>query len=96
VVAEWVNHIGGAGWVLELLESEADVTRTSDGMVVTSARRSILDAAEKAADPERIQLAVTQAIERGLATDEEMRRAATTRSLRVAKLVLGALGKAVA
>lgn len=66
------------------------------GMVVTSSTRSILDAAEKGADPEQIQLAVAQAIERGLATDDEMRRAASQRSRRVASLVLGALGKVAA
>ncbi|MGH2460068.1 MAG: type IV toxin-antitoxin system AbiEi family antitoxin domain-containing protein [Chloroflexota bacterium] len=66
------------------------------GIVVTSATRSILDTAEKGADPEQIQLAVAQAIERGLATEEEMRRAVSQRSRRVAGLVLGALGKVAA
>lgn len=67
-----------------------------EGMVITSATRSILDAAEKGADPEQIQLAVAQALERGLATDEEIRRAASERSHRVAKLIHGALGNVAA
>jgi predicted transcriptional regulator of viral defense system len=67
-----------------------------DGVVVTSATRSILDAACKGADPEQIQLAVAQAIERGLATNEEMRRAASELSRCVAKSIFDALGKAVA
>jgi predicted transcriptional regulator of viral defense system len=62
-----------------------------DGMVITSAARSILDAAEKGADPEQIVLAVTQAIERGLATSNELRRAASGRSRRVAEVIAGAL-----
>ncbi len=67
-----------------------------DGMVVTSATRSILDAAEKGADPEQIELAVAQAIERGLASTEELRRAASDRSRRVAELIEGALCKVAA
>lgn len=62
-----------------------------EGMVITSAARSILDAAEKAADPEQIELAVAQAIERGLTTGEEPRQAASDRSRRVAELITGAL-----
>ncbi len=65
-----------------------------DGIAVTSATRSILDAAEKGADPEQIELAVAQAIERGLATTEEMRRATGDRSRRVADLIASALRKA--
>src|SRR5712692_10373603 len=38
-----------------------------EGIVITSPTRSILDAAEKGADPEQIELAVAQAVERGLA-----------------------------
>jgi predicted transcriptional regulator of viral defense system len=67
-----------------------------DGMVITSATRSILDAAEKGADPEQIELAVTQAIERGLATDEELQQATVGRSRRVGELVAGALHKVTA
>lgn len=64
-----------------------------DGIVITSAARSILDAAEKGTDPEQIELAVAQAIERGLATDEELRRAASGRSRRVADLIVAALSR---
>lgn len=67
-----------------------------DGMVITSATRSILDAAERGADPEQIELAVVQAVERGLATTEELRRAASNRSRRVAELIDGALRKVAA
>lgn len=67
-----------------------------DGIVVTSATRSILDAAEKGADPEQIELAVAQAVERGLAGTDELRRAASDRSRRVADLIAGALRKMAA
>lgn len=61
------------------------------GLILTSATRSILDAAEKGADPEQIELAVAQAVERGLVTSEELRQAANNRSRRVARLIDGAL-----
>lgn len=65
-----------------------------DGMVVTSAVRSILDAAQKGAGPDQIELAVAQAVERGLANEGEMRRAASDRGRRVAELIERALHKA--
>lgn len=67
-----------------------------EGMVITSATRSILDAAERGTDPEQIELAVAQAIDRGLATTEELRRAAGLRNRRVAELIAGALRKVAA
>lgn len=66
-----------------------------DGMVITSASRSILDAAEKAADPEQIELAVVQAVERGLTAPQQLRREAGERSRRVARLVANALERTV-
>ena len=67
-----------------------------EGMVITSASRSILDAAEKGADPEQVELAVAQAVERGLAGPDELRQAASDRSRRVADLIAGALRKMAA
>jgi predicted transcriptional regulator of viral defense system len=67
-----------------------------DGIAVTSATRSILDAAENGADPEQIELAVAQAVERGLAGAVELRLAASDRSRRVAHLIAGALQKVAA
>jgi predicted transcriptional regulator of viral defense system len=64
-----------------------------DGMVITSATRTILDAAEAATAPDQIELAVVQAIERGLATPDQLRRGAAARSRRVATLIEGALAR---
>src|SRR6185437_8347251 len=50
-----------------------------DGMVVTSATRTILDAAEAGTAPDQIELAVVQAIRRGLALPDQLRREARTR-----------------
>ena len=62
-----------------------------DGIAVTSATRSILDAAEAGTAPEQIEAAVVQAVERGLATPAQLRRGADARGRRVAKLVANPL-----
>jgi predicted transcriptional regulator of viral defense system len=64
-----------------------------DGMVLTSATRSILDAAEAGMAPEQVEMAVTQAIERGLATEVQLRCGASKRGQRVATVVAGALNR---
>ncbi|MHB9004945.1 MAG: type IV toxin-antitoxin system AbiEi family antitoxin domain-containing protein [Coriobacteriia bacterium] len=67
-----------------------------DGMVITSATRTILDVAEAGTAPDQVELAVVQAVERGLAAPEQLRRDAATRSRRVAALVEAALLRAAA
>jgi predicted transcriptional regulator of viral defense system len=62
-----------------------------DGMAVTAATRSILDAAEAGTAPEQIALAVAQAVERGQVIPEQLRRRAGERGRRVAELVDQAL-----
>ncbi len=64
---------------------------TRDGIVITSATRSILDAAETGTAPEQIEMAVAQAIDRGLAIAGELRRGADDRGRRVAMLITAAL-----
>ena len=54
---------------------------------VTRPTRSIVDAAEYGTAPEQIALAVRQALRLGLATVEELRRAAAGRSRRVRRLI---------
>ncbi len=62
-----------------------------DGIRLTSAARTILDAAEAGTAPEQIELAVKQALARGLMTERLLREGADSRSGRVQQLVLGAL-----
>lgn len=64
---------------------------TRDGMVIASATRSILDAAEAASAPEQIEMAIIQAVG-GQVISEELRARAVERGRRVAALVEGALG----
>lgn len=61
------------------------------GIALTSATRSILDAAEAGMAPEQVEMAVIQAVERGLTTTEQLRRDAGERGQRVVTLVAGAL-----
>ena len=67
-----------------------------DGMVITAATRPILDAAEADTAPEQVELAVIQAVERGLAAADELRQDAAARGRRVAALIEGALRRAAA
>ncbi len=66
-----------------------------EGMRLTSAARSILDAAEIGTAPEQIEMAVLQALERGLATAPQLLQDAGERSQRVSRLMSGALNQAV-
>jgi predicted transcriptional regulator of viral defense system len=66
-------------------------TVNRDGMIITSAKRSILDAAEAGAAPEQIKMAVIQAIDRGLVTPQSLRDEADKRGRRVSKLIADSL-----
>jgi len=87
-------------WGVKIHTTERPLARSErwerEGVAITSPTRSILDAAEKGAGPEQIELAVIQAVERGLASTEELRRAASDRSRRVANLIASALSKVAA
>lgn len=65
-----------------------------EGVVVTSAARSIADAAEAGTAPEQIEMAVVEAVHRGLTTPPQLREVVAERSRRVGGLVEGALKKA--
>lgn len=64
---------------------------TRDGMRVTSPARTILDAAEYGTAPEQIEMAVRQALSRGIATKDQLLAGAKNRSARVQRLVMGAI-----
>lgn len=61
------------------------------GVRVTSALRSIVDAAEAGTAPDQVIAAVIQAVERGMATESQLLAAAHERSGRVERLVRSAL-----
>jgi predicted transcriptional regulator of viral defense system len=64
-----------------------------EGVRVTAPARTILDAAETGAGPEQVQMAVRQAVRRGLVLPEQLRAAARGRSRRVRALVESALDR---
>ena len=57
--------------------------RQLDGVVATTPERTIVDALEAGAQPEQIELAVRQALQRGLTTPRRLRAAAADRADRV-------------
>jgi predicted transcriptional regulator of viral defense system len=61
--------------------------RTVQGVPTTSPERSIVDSLEAGTQPEQVELAVGQALERGLTTPRRLRAAAAERSDRVRRLI---------
>lgn len=61
--------------------------RSLHGVPVTSPERTIVDALAAGTQPEQIELATTQALERGLTTARRLRAAAEHRSARVRDLI---------
>lgn len=74
---------------------KTDVT-VRDGVKVTSAARSIVDAAESGTAPEQITMAISQAVNAGVTTSRRLEQAASDRSARVKELVNRALGGVIA
>lgn len=64
-----------------------------DGLPVTEPARSIVDALDAGAQPEQIELAIRQALDRGLTTPRRLRSAASSRSQRVREFIERDLGE---
>lgn len=73
--------------------SEAEI-QTIVGLPVTNPERSIVDALEAGAQPEQIDLAIRQALTRGLTSSKRLRGAAATRSERVRRFIERSLKEA--
>jgi len=71
-------------------------TRLIMGMPVTSPERTIVDSLQAGTQPEQIELASHQALDRGLTTPKRMRAALAGRSARVSGLIEHALATAKA
>ncbi|HMJ03693.1 MAG TPA: type IV toxin-antitoxin system AbiEi family antitoxin domain-containing protein [Conexibacter sp.] len=65
----------------------SEEVRSLHGIPVTSPERTIVDALAAGTQPEQLELATAQALERGLTTPRRLRAAATQRSARVRDLV---------
>jgi predicted transcriptional regulator of viral defense system len=70
-----------------------DEVRRVAGLPVTSPERSIVDALETGAQPEQIELAVSEALQRGITSPQRLRAAASTRSQRVRSFIERSLGR---
>jgi predicted transcriptional regulator of viral defense system len=64
-----------------------DEIRRVDGVLTTTPERTIIDSLETGTQPEQIELAIQQALERGLTTPRRLRAAAADRSNRVQTFV---------
>jgi predicted transcriptional regulator of viral defense system len=67
---------------LEPPPGDAEI-RTLAGVPVTTPERTILDALQGGAQLEQIELAITQAVDRGLTTPRRLRSAAVSRTARI-------------
>lgn len=65
----------------------ADEVRRVDGVLATTPERTIVDSLEAGTQPEQIELAIRQALERGLTTPRRLRAAAGDRSNRVRQFI---------
>jgi predicted transcriptional regulator of viral defense system len=68
-------------------------TRIVAGVAVTSPARSIVDALDAGTQPEQIERAIRQALERGLVTPRRLRAESSVRSARVKRFIDTALGE---
>jgi predicted transcriptional regulator of viral defense system len=68
----------------------ADVV-TRDGMRVTSVERTIVDAADWGTGSEQIEMAVQQAVRRGMTSPKRLEQATGNRSQRIQKLIRAAM-----
>lgn len=75
---------------LERPPSQAEVRKIA-GVPVTTPERTIVDALEAGTQAEQIELAIRQALERGLTTARRLRVAASSRSSRVREFIEPAL-----
>lgn len=67
--------------------------RTIDGVPVTSPERTLVDALEDGSAPEQIELAIRQAIDRGLTTPRRLREVVAGRSARTRLFIESAIGR---
>lgn len=70
---------------------DAADARTLDGMAVTSPERSIVDSLDDGAQPEQIEMAIREAIGRGLTTRRRMSVAVSGRSGRIRDIIESSL-----
>lgn len=68
-----------------------DDVRTIEGVPLTSPERTLVDALDDGSPPEQIELAVRQAVDRGLTTPRRLREMVKSRSARTRLFIEGAI-----
>jgi predicted transcriptional regulator of viral defense system len=78
-----------AGVRLHTLNRPPEKTEVREiaGLPVTGPERTIVDSLEAGAQPEQIEMAINQSLERGLTTPRRLRAAVSTRPARVRKFI---------
>lgn len=83
----WYPKVPGTRVHLTTKPWKPGEVRMHDGMPITSPERSIVDSAAWGTGPEQIEMAVEQALQRGITTPERLRAAAADQSERVRSLI---------
>jgi predicted transcriptional regulator of viral defense system len=84
-----------APFALHWSQLREDEVMNHEGVLVTTPARSIVDAASAGTGPEQIEMAVRQAIERGLASPDQLRQAASRPRYRHRRRVLPQIEAAI-
>lgn len=83
----WVPNVRGARIHMTTRPWQPGEVQFREGLPVTSPERTIMDAAEMGTGPEQIELAIVQALTRGITTAKRLRSAGALSSSRVKSLV---------
>ncbi|HEY7295705.1 MAG TPA: type IV toxin-antitoxin system AbiEi family antitoxin domain-containing protein [Dehalococcoidia bacterium] len=76
IVPRQFNRNAPAAYVIHRAQLLPDEVTVREGLSITTPARTIVDAAAYGTDPEQIQLAVRQALDRALTSEEALRSAA--------------------
>lgn len=85
--SNWAPNIPGARIHTTTRPWQPGEVRCLEGLPVTSPERTIVDAAEMGTGPEQVEMAIVEALERGITTPKRLREAYTNASSRVKSLV---------
>lgn len=85
--SNWTPNIRGTRIHTRTRPWQPGDVRIQEGLPVTSPERTIMDAAEMGTGPEQIEMAIMQALERGITTPNRLRSAGANSSFRVKSLV---------
>jgi len=92
LIAAWDGAPAARVHTLNRPPTKAEI-RNVEGLPVTSPERTIVDSLEAGVQPEQVEMAIGQALERGLTTPRRLTEAASGRSARVHRFMVGAVSR---